>query len=370
VKAVLINPPLRAFDNIRTPMGLLSLAGSLRELRPGDKVSIIDECVSPGIPLNAENLSVVSGTIVKKALSLESDLVAFTATTADFHHVIHIARELKKNQMDITTVVGGPHATLYPRDYFEVPESIDYVLTGEGEKSFPEFLDALEDQAPLPAKGVLHAVDGEVLGAEAPEIIKDLGALPLPAYELIDMKRYTRPCLNNIRPCLLSSVSLFTSRGCPYDCNFCASPSICGRRVRFFSASRVVDEIELLKNRYDIEAFYFYDEAFTVNKKHLKSICEELLCRKIGLPWGCQTRVDIVDEEIYETMQQAGCIQVDFGVEAGNRKGWRSLRKNINEKQVVNALKNQAYSRCDQYHDSLSRNTDRRKPGWIICPGL
>jgi len=338
MRVALIVPPLRAFDNARIPLGLITLAGSLRVARPEDEIFIIDECVPASIQLNEANLAQVVRTITKKALSWKPDLVGLTSTTGDFHHVIHLARELKRGDRNIINIVGGPHATIRPGEFFEHSGDIDFVLAGEGERLFPQFLDYLEHRAPIPERGVWRREGEKITGSRA-ELIKDLDSLPFPAYDLIDMERYTTPCVNNMRPLLLSSISLFTSRGCPYGCVFCATESIWGRGVRFFGPSRVVAEIEMLKNKYAIEAFFFFDETFAINRKHLKSICEELIKRDIGLPWGCQTRVDLVSEEVFETMKKAGCIQVEFGVEAGNEKGWRSLNKNITEEQVVQAFR-------------------------------
>ncbi|MEA2062842.1 MAG: radical SAM protein, partial [Gemmatimonadota bacterium] len=338
MKVALVVPPLRAFNNFRMPTGLMCLAASLRQARPGDEIVIIDECAPDDMQLDRAGLAAVSQRIVEKILGFGPDLAAFTATTPDFYHVNAIAESLKKRQPDLITLVGGPHATLRPREFFEHCRAMDFVLTGEGDLLFPEFVNALEAGADLPGCGVWRREKGRIIEGEHPERIANLDSLPLPAYDLIDMKRYAAPNVKSIRPLLLSSVAVFSSRGCPYNCKFCASISVWGRRVRFFNPIRVVDEIQMLKENYNIAAFFFFDDSFTVNKKHLGAVCSELMRRKINLPWGCQTRVDVVDDQVCETIRQAGCIQLEFGVEAGNERGWRSLGKNINSLQVEMAF--------------------------------
>jgi len=323
---------------MRLPVGLITIAACLRRERTTDDLVIIDECVANGTAYSESNLAAVCQSIVKKTLAFKPDLVGFTATTADFHHVLYLAGELKKHSENIITLVGGPHATLAGEEFFTHSDDIDFVFIGEGEWLFAEFIDCLDGKAPFPERGIWRKADYKASRRPGAEIVENLKDLPVPAYDLLDMERYTAPCIMTIRPLLFSSICLFSSRGCPFQCTFCASGTVWGRKIRHYDPKRVVDEIEHVKNNYHIDAFFFYDEVFTLNCKHVLALCNELKIRRIGLPWGCETRVDCIDEEIYETIRSAGCIQVEFGIEAGNEKGWKRIRKNIGEPQVIKAF--------------------------------
>lgn len=338
MRVALVVPPLRAFSNQRMPLGLLSLAGSLRAARPGDEICVIDEVVPDTVSLCEESISVVMCRIIERLLAFSPAVVGFTCTTADFTHVLLLAERAKSADKRIQILVGGAHATLCPRDFYEHTDNVDFVFLGEGEQLLPAFLDALEGLSEFPGAGIWRRHNGTVLEAPLPPLIENLDALPFPAYDLVDMQRYTQPVETSIRPLLLSSVAIFSTRGCPYACVFCAAFSVWGRRVRYRSAKRIVDEILLLKEKWGIDAFFFYDDTFTLRREHVKAVCDELLERRVGLYWGCQTRVNHVDEERLKWMQRAGCIQLEFGVEAGNERGWRELNKGISREQVVGAL--------------------------------
>lgn len=338
MRVALIVPPLRGFNNRRMPIGLMSLASCLRESRPGDEIRIVDKALPFGTPFNGANASRVVGMIVDEVCDWDAALVGITCTTADFFCVLEIARRLKQARADIKVVVGGPHAILRPSELLEHSQDIDYVVTGEAERLFPAFVSAIEEGGPMTLQGVWNKEGGHIQERGYPELIEDLDSLPLPAYDLVDMEKYLYPDETTIRPLILSGVHLISSRGCPYVCKFCASFTIYGRGVRYRSAARIVDEIELLKRSWGIDSFFFYDETFTLRKEHVRSVCAELVARRIRLPWGCQTRVNHVDEECYRIMKEAGCVQMEFGIEAGNERGWRALKKGINREQVVTAF--------------------------------
>ncbi|NLB74998.1 MAG: radical SAM protein, partial [Crenarchaeota archaeon] len=130
-----------------------------------------------------------------------------------------------------------------------------------------------------------------------------------------------------------------TSRGCVQWCDFCSTVRMFGRGYRVRSAKRVVDEMEMLHNKYGQSQFTFYDDAFTINRKHTITLCQDILDRKLKVEWDCETRVDAVDKELLEIMYKAGCITVWFGVESGSEKILAKMNKKINREQVKEAFK-------------------------------
>lgn len=113
-------------------------------------------------------------------------------------------------------------------------------------------------------------------------------------------------------------MNLITSRGCPFHCNFCATPSNWGRRVRYISAERVVQEVELLVNTYHAEALYFFDDTFTFNPQRVFDICDGFIRKKFNISWYCEIRIDTVTKDLLRKMRDAGCCFVGMGIESAS----------------------------------------------------
>jgi len=131
---------------------------------------------------------------------------------------------------------------------------------------------------------------------------------------------------------------IITSRGCAASCTFCSSPCFWRRRVRRRSPARVVDEIALLRRRFGLPYFGVRDDTFTANKASVRAFCEELSRRRLRVKWNCQSRVNLVDEERLRWMKQAGCEQMQFGVESASPAVLRRLNKQIRAEQIESAL--------------------------------
>lgn len=217
-------------------------------------------------------------------------------------------------------------------------------------------------------KGIAYFKEKLIVTEHRP-FIKNLDNLPFPAYELIDMDYYTRPNIRSIRPIFLSQFSVFSGRGCPYNCRFCCNSTIWKRTVRFRNYKNVVDEIEYLIKKYSIDGVYILDDTFSLKSKRVLSFCSELKRRKLDIIWGCETRVDIITEELVKAMKEAGCIQIDLGVESGSQKILNNLNKGITVKQIKEAFKlcqkykirtyaNVMFNTIDETEDDVKKTLD------------
>ncbi|MEA3378922.1 MAG: radical SAM protein, partial [Nanoarchaeota archaeon] len=130
-------------------------------------------------------------------------------------------------------------------------------------------------------------------------------------------------------------------RGCPYNCRYCASKVMWKKKVRYRSLDKTMEEIDYLIDKFKIKCLEFNDENFIINKPRMYKLLEELKDRKeeYGLHWNCLTRVDSVDKRSLETMKDAGCYFVRFGVESGNQKILNAMDKGITVKQIKDAFK-------------------------------
>ncbi|MCZ2809095.1 MAG: radical SAM protein, partial [Candidatus Bathyarchaeota archaeon] len=165
--------------------------------------------------------------------------------------------------------------------------------------------------------------------------IQNLDELPYPAYHLLPIEKY-RPGKSIFGKKILP---IITSRGCPFQCSFCVTSRMVGKRFRARSPKSVVDELEWLKNEHGAEAFCFYDDALTLDRKRILEICEKIKKRKIGIPWDCQSRADNVSREIFGKMVDAGCQLVNFGVESGSPQLLKVMGKGTTVEQNEKAIR-------------------------------
>jgi anaerobic magnesium-protoporphyrin IX monomethyl ester cyclase len=228
------------------------------------------------------------------------------------HPALRMARRLK-GACDLL-VAGGPLPTLCPEDFLE---DFDVVAIGEGEETMRNLVDTFENGHSLSTvKGIAykrHKSDCKVIYTPPRELIEDLDILPFPARDDFDNDAYKRHYFKKFG---YTITSLITSRGCPFHCDFC-SRAVFGNKFRTRSPWNIVNEMEIIK-KLGYDRIWFSDDCFTLNRKRLLSICDEIIQRGLGINWECLSRVDAVDEETAVKMKEAGCVRVFFGLESGN----------------------------------------------------
>ncbi|VAX24949.1 hypothetical protein MNBD_NITROSPINAE04-892, partial [hydrothermal vent metagenome] len=196
-------------------------------------------------------------------------------------------------------------------------------VSGEGEETIVELVRAVTAGGGAKefkkVTGMSFRDGGAVVSTGPRMKIDDLDSLPMPGRHMEDMALYN---LNIEVPGKgkLPAVNLMTSRGCPFDCNFCATPVNWGRKVRGHSPDRVIAEIELCVERYGAEVVWFYDDTLNYNPKRLETICEMMIERKLNVNWFCEVRVDALERKLFDKMVEAGLYHVGFGVESANAR--------------------------------------------------
>lgn len=335
----LISPPQRAYNHNRPPLALMLLASHL--LKNGLSVEIADPKSEASV--SGEIKDNIVNQILKQIEGGKPCIVGISCYTPEYNDVISLASKIKTFDEHIKVIVGGVHATLRPQEFFFKGSPVDFVVIGEGELTLFELAQAIlkgdKDFRNIFGIGYYDEEKNGYVQTEARPLIHDLDALPFPAYEKVDMKYYTAPNPYSVRGLFLSSFYILVGRGCPAQCTFCVSAELRrtvapGKSLRCRSAKNVVDEIELLKSRYSIDAFYFIDDNFTLRRDLVSDICEELIHRKIKLIWSCSARINTLSEKLLLTMKKAGCVQVDLGVESGSETVLKRLKKGITVKQI------------------------------------
>lgn len=269
IKIALVSPPQNFLANplMAEPLGLMYLEGVLKEM--GANVEMVDMSFDKELP--------------------EADIYGFSASTIHFSHVLNYAKQVKPAY----TIIGGPHASALPE---EAKKFFDAVVVGPGEKAIVKIInDFLNGR-----KGGIYR-----------EPVEDIDAIPIPPRTILERIHY-----NVFYGEAPRSASILSSRGCPYQCSFCASNIIWGRQVRFHSIGRVIEEIKYLKEKFSIRHFKFVDDIFTLNKPRFREFAEAI--STLDIKWMCETRVDAIDDEVLDQMIKNGCEVVDLGIESVN----------------------------------------------------
>ncbi|MBU4223044.1 MAG: B12-binding domain-containing radical SAM protein [Euryarchaeota archaeon] len=319
MKTILINPPQNT-KYPQPPLGLASIAAVLEQ--KGHLVEIID----------ANALQLSDREIVMKVKG--ADVIGITAMTPAINSAIKIAKEIKREDPEQTIILGGPHATILPEETLNKAPQIDMIVRGEGEKTMWELFDALENNKDLQNINGLTFRNNGIRSTPSQPSIVDLDNLPFLAYHLLPIHKYK---LHPPHGRKLPYMAMMTSRGCPYNCIYCSKP-IFGQKFRAQSPERTVDEVEYLIDKFKIKEIVFYDDSFTLNKNRIFQLCEEIHKRKIDIIWSCETRVDLVNEELLKAMKKAGCYMIAYGIEAGNQMILNNLRKKITTEQIRSAI--------------------------------
>lgn len=298
------------FKDYNPSLGVLSLATSL-ELH-GHGCMVIDYCYEK---MEIEKLLQV---IIEENIKI----VTFTVYTINVDEAINFSKYLKKIIKDLIIIFGGPHATLNS-SYCANNRYVDYVVKGEGESSLLELIESILSDfklaEPRNIKGVCYMRRKEVVENEVSQPIKDLDLLPIVKREIVGVQKY------------FDTINLSTSRGCPAKCIYCAGSVLSGKRYRIRNIENVILEISLLKNILGnkLRLLYFIDDTFTVFKNRVLYYLDLRKKFQLDYSWRCESRLDVMDNELIDSISENGCVAIHFGVESGSQEVLNSIQKGI-----------------------------------------
>jgi len=308
------------------PLGLAYIASYLRKYGPHDVEMYEPE--SQG--LTYDDIE----EIIRKA---RPDVIGLTCSTPNFPRALKIAELCRKNSGALV-VMGGVHASAVAEFIVEKHSSlVDCVVVGEGEETMLELVDSYTGGSDFKSiRGIVYNDGNGAARTEPRPYIEDLDSIPFPARDLIPQDLFV-PNAHNARhrECL----SILTSRGCPFNCSFCAARIVSGTKYRMHSAEYVMEEMRMLVRDYGARQFLITDDTFTLNRKRLGNICNSMIEEKLGVEWFCFSQVNVVDRETLSLMKRAGCYNIGFGVESGDPDILRRMGKNIKPEQAVEAVR-------------------------------
>jgi radical SAM superfamily enzyme YgiQ (UPF0313 family) len=307
---------------IRCPLNLALLASFIRE-RGGYDCSIVDfEIAEVSSPKE----------MAEMVLEASPEYVCITTLTPRYPTVVRMAEEIRRLAQEVVIIVGGPHVTGLPQRALYDP--ISYGIIGEGEEALLELLNALETGADVSGiKNLIYRHNEDVVVNEPRQFIKNLDELPLPAWDLMTLDEYIDPAYFEG-----SHLAIFSERGCPYDCSFCASRVTWKGKLRSRSADNVLDEIRHIVKVLGINNLMFWDDTFAANKKRAIDICNRIIKERLEINYTVQIRADSVTEDLAVALRDSGCAFAAIGVESGNEIILSRIGKKETKAQFKNAV--------------------------------
>ena len=246
-------------------------------------------------------------------------MVPFSAQTEISLIICKICKEINPN---ITVVLGGPDPTVRYKTFLK-EKCCDFCVVGEGEHTFFEFVKKFNSKISLRTiKGLAYKEDNRIHYKKR-KFIENLDALPFPSYELINVEEYLKNEYLYINQSYIpkNSISIITSRGCPYNCIFCSVRLHMGKKFRYNSSDYVIKHLKLLKGRYGITNFHFVDDNFSLNKDRFAEILDKIIDNKLEINWDVPNgiRADTLNYSLLKKLKKSGCKHLTIAIESGNQ---------------------------------------------------
>lgn len=362
-RIVLISPQVIGAKNqirkAQPPLGIAYLAAVLEE-KGYNETLVIDAVVEDYdnvVPLEDDRLFIKFGMsddkMIDKIKKFNPDIVGISSLfSSQTECAFSIARTIKKSFTGLPVILGGNHASFMHRDIMVKEDSIDFILAGEADYTFTEFIEKFfggEDYCQV--SGLSWRNGSQIHANPASSFIKDLDKLPFPAWHLFNMEKYFTIGMPH-NPFVKSGRvgCVITSRGCPQRCYFCSSSDYFGHAFRAMSSGRVIEMVHYLVDKFAIEELQIMDDTFTTNYKRVVDICEGIkhLKLRISLPNAIRADLPINREKrlrMFKSMRDAGVEQFGISVEHGDQE---FLNKVIGKKLDLQEV----IATCDLAHEA------------------
>jgi magnesium-protoporphyrin IX monomethyl ester (oxidative) cyclase len=326
-KVLLINPPRKDYSQAAGfvsyfPLGLLSIAALIKDIC---EVKILD-CLITNFTIKKTDDFALYGMPLEKIRNAIKDFnpnvvgisIPFSAQTSVSSKICKICKEIDSN---ILVVFGGPDVSVRYKLLLEETQC-DFCVIGEGEKTFYEFIKKLNFGASLKdIKGLAYKTNG-LIQYKPRAFLENLDELPFPAYNLIDVQAYlANKYLYKDRSELKHSISVITSRGCPFNCIFCSIKLHMGKRYRYHSPDYIIRHLRFLIESYGITNFHFEDDNISLNKTRFEQILDKIIEFKMGISWDAPNgiRADTLDSNLLKKIKKSGGKHLMIAVESGNQ---------------------------------------------------
>ncbi len=284
-------------DFYQTPYGLWTLGAEA--MRAGHDVKVV-------------NLSAFPWSQVEELFeNLRADAFGISCWTANRRGAALVSDQIRRSQPDSLIVVGGPHVTPLAKEWLDHVASTDVVCIGESERTLIDLLARrAEGKSLVGTPGTCTRGPSAANLGPTRDAVRNLD-------ELASVQAQFAPHI------------FMTSRGCPWSCTFCGAETAWGRGYRAHSVARVVDDLRLLLKRIPVRMIQIKDDTFTTNKRRVIELCRAIREADLKFLWSCDTRVDVLTEEVLLEMRLAGCQRLSLGVESGSQRVLDAVEKKI-----------------------------------------
>lgn len=319
------DPKLEGLTWHRMPFSVLAISSLL--IASNYNVKIFDERFS-------DNLE--ESIISSLPDSLCVGISAFTGN--QITGALKISRLIKKKNPDIPVVWGGWHPSIFPEQTAMDPD-VDIVVYGQGERTFIELVNAFAANKPIDGISGLCYVAGNRVIKTPPRPLEDINNFPPMPLDLINVPNYIGPHMGLEGAMTLSYMS---SQGCPFRCGFCADKRVYQRRWFGLNSERVVKDITVLVNKYKLDAIYFEDNNFFVDKRRTEEICSGIISNKLNIKWeamGHPRSLSRLDDNFWNLIRESGCRRILIGAESGDEAILELINKDANVDDTINFVK-------------------------------
>lgn len=350
VPEVEFNPGVHDLRNtsvgsLTVPMGITYIASVIKEIDQYD-VQILDlyalhyEELVENLKNNPSKvLNLTNESLFKAIDDYNPDIVGFSAPFS-FQHLLvqELIKKTKNYRPELRIYLGG-YPTIFPEMVMNNIPELDVLFIGEADNSIIEVLNAEFDNLDFRSiKGIAVRINDETFINAGLNVPVDLDSIPFPAYDMLPLDIYKS--ING-----RVELPMMTSRGCPFDCNYCSGHLYSARKFRMRSLENLIEEIELMHSKYNVDFLWIRDDNLNVNKNHVKNFLKEMIKKSLNIPW-CDTssfHVNSVDEELLDLCKASGCTEVIFAVESGSTRVLKDImNKDVN---LEHAKKMAAYCR-------------------------
>ncbi len=310
------------------PLGMMSLSAYLRKYRGKDDFILYDARVR----------YTSNDRLVKIIKEYKPDILCITSFSLEAETSHDLAARVKAALPGCKIFIGGPYPTSDPQTVIQ-DQNFDIAFIGEGERSLLAVLNTIEKGEPLEAiKGIAFRQNGRIINTGYPEMIEDLDEVPIPAWDLIDLeycfsRKGKRSMMNKLQR-RNRAVSVFTTRGCPYQCTYCHN--VFGKKLRKHSVDFVLEELKLLQQNYGVQEIEFLDDIFNMDMERAAAIFDRMemegLRFDITFPNGL--RSERLNEELLRKFKRGGVYWITVAIESGSPRIQKEIKKNVDLKKA------------------------------------
>ena len=312
------------------PLGLLYLSSVLRERHPDIEIKIVDLFL--GLPEPAE--------VLAEAVAFAPDLVGVSSFNVDAATAHRLAAGIKRAMPEVPVVFGGPYASCSWRVILRDP-NVDVAAIGEGEETFADLVCTLDRNGDLAeVRGIaVRGPDGEPIQNPERPFIEDLDAIPFPAWDLVNVSDYDFTQTNQYLWVERRNAPIFTSRGCPFRCDYCHH--VHGKRFRARSTDNVLRELRARHDRHGVRDVLVQDDIFNLDLERAKAICDAIVDSgmKFNFSFPNGLRGEIVDDQLIGKLQAINTIFVAFAIETASEQRNKALGRRGDIKRVAETIR-------------------------------